>query len=214
MIRARSARALTAAALAGALLVASQAAAAPVDGETQFFLRQSACGAGNQSLSTTAGVGETQCGPQGGIPLNEVLHETGVVDKTVYTYSTSNGDGVPLVLDADRDIAGVVAAGEFIGGIGGVGESVVEITVSGTRLVNGRPRAETLGAVTSTQQVAPTSRRTLHEFALDVDQKFDEVTFTSFTISVAWRGKAYNRGQQGHNGSSWFTVPTVVDDGA
>ena len=221
MIRARSTRALTALALAGGLLVASQASAAPAAGDTQFFLRQDGCGAANPQqpgrLSTTAGSATEDtshgCGTIGGLPLTEVLATGLDTPPTPQDYTTENG--VPLVLDASRDVEGVLTTRSWTGGVGGVGDVVFEVRFTGVYTdARGRKATAVLGEGSFSSPASPTKTTNPVPFTFDVDDKWAGVTFSALTLSTAQRGANVNAGGQSLRGTSHVTVPTIVDDAA
>lgn len=205
--------ALAAGVLATALL-ATSALADTEQSSTQLFLKQEGCGATAESgvLSTEAGVedGADGCGVIGGLPLNEALHQ--VEDSaTADDYSTRPADGVPLVLDAARDLEGVFAVQSWTGGVGGVGEVVIELTLVGRTTVDGKAKSLVLGSGEFTESANPTATRVDVPFAFDLPEAQQGLTFTALTLSAVTRGANLNAGAQSLNGTSHFTVPTLVE---
>jgi hypothetical protein len=212
------ARTLAAAALAAGLLVASQAAAAPVEDATTFFLRSNGCGTTQEPgrLSTESGAPDADstegCGFIGGVPLDEAVYQAEGSSFTVLDFTTE--DGVPLTVDAERDVEGVFATRSWTGGVGGIGEVVADITFYATRIgANGKPQSVVIGQTTASATALPTS--TVYElpFAIDVPEALQGVELRSLTLSVALRGANWNASALKFNGSSYVAVPTLVDDG-
>ncbi|HWH27941.1 MAG TPA: hypothetical protein VNU26_03090 [Mycobacteriales bacterium] len=217
MTRARTARLLTVAAAVTSLFAGSQALAVPVEDTTTFFLRSNGCGATQESgrLSTESGAPEQDtsdgCGFIGGPPLDEIFYQLDGAPFTVNDFTTENG--VPLVVDASRDVSGVIATQSWTG-TGGIGEVVVDIEMFGTRIgSNGRPQSVELGSGTFSTTALPTE--TVYEvaFTLDLPDALQGTELQSITLTYAPRGANWNAQAAKYNGSSFVDVPTIVDDG-
>ena len=208
-------RTAVATALAAGLLAASTVSAAPVGDETTFFLRKDGCGATEEAgrLSVESGKdGSDGCGFIGGPPLDEAFYLADGTTLSVYDFTTV--DGVPLTLDASRDVSGVLATRSWTG-TGGAGEVVMDVALFATRIgTNGRPQSVPIGSGTFSTTALPTSTVYKVPFTLDVPDTLAGVEVTSLSLSVAPRGLNWNAGAQSYSGTSLMTVPTIVDDGA
>lgn len=203
--------AVAAAALATALF-ASTALAATEEDETTFFLRQQGCGSTAEAgrLSVDSGTDSANgCGTIGGIPLDEALHTLGAGARS-RDFTTENG--VPLTLDASRDVTGVIATRTWTGFVGGVGEVVLEVTLTGThRKPDGKLATKALGGGTFRKAASPTAARVDVPISLDVPAELDGLEFTSLTLNLVTRGANVNAGAQSLNGTSKITLPTLVE---
>ena len=199
-------------ALASGVLIASTASAAPVEGDSRFVLRMDDCGEAGR-LSIVAG---TDDGAHGcswtGLPFDEVFYD--VYGEVLDALDYSTEDGMPLVLDARRDVSGVISS-VSIGPAGRVGEVVVDVVLSGTRAgANGRPQTVELGVGTFSAQAVITSKTTRVPFTLDVPDEQSGVTFSSLQLTANIRGKNVNASGQSLNGTSYLDVPALVEDAA
>lgn len=216
MTRSRALRTLAAATLLGGLALAGGASAAPEESETTFFLRADGCGEEQEAgrLSTEQGDDTSDgCGPIGGVPVDGVFYEAAGEPLTVTDYTTE--DGVPLVLDAARDVQGVFALQSWTG-TPGAGELAVDLVLTAKRTdpVTGKSKQVTLGEGTFSTTVLP-STATVYSipFSFNVDNKLSG-TLTSLTLTAAPHGLSLNANAQSYKGTSFVTIPTVVDDGA
>lgn len=217
MTRARTVRLLSVAAAATGLLAASSALAVPVEDTTTFFLRANGCGTTAEAgrLSTESGAPDQDttdgCGVIGGLPLDEAIYQ---VDGAAAMEDFSTVDGVPLVVDAARDISGVIATQSWTGVVGGVGDVVVDIEMFATTIgSNGKPKSVVLGSGSFTTQALPTG--TVYEvpFTFDVADALQGAELRSIVLSVGVHGANWNATAAKYNGSSFVDVPTIVDDG-
>ncbi|MFP5219181.1 MAG: hypothetical protein ACLGIG_05510 [Actinomycetes bacterium] len=217
MTRARTARLLTVALAATGLFAASQALAVPVEDETRFFLRANGCGttaeAGRLSVESGAPEQDTTdgCGVIGGLPLDEAIYQ---LDGAATMEDFSTVDGVPLTLDAARDVSGVIATQSWTGVVGGVGEVVVELEMYATTVdpVTNKMKSVVLGSGSFSTQALPTA--TVYEvpFTFDVADALQGVELRSIVLSVGVHGANWNASAAKYNGSSFVDVPTLVED--
>jgi hypothetical protein len=210
-------RVLAAVALSTGLLVASNASAAPVAGESKFFLRSNGCGAAQEAgrLSLESGAPDkdtsTGCGVIGGVPLEEAFFLA--AGEPLFEYDFSTVDGVPLTVDAARDVTGTIATRSWTGRVGGVGEVVVEVEVLASRLdANGKKVGVPIGKGTFSTLALPNRTVNPIPFTFDVPESLQGVELTSISLTYGVHGANMNGGAQSYNGTSFVTVPTLVDD--
>lgn len=174
--------------------------------ETQFFLRREGCGSTYEPgrLSTFSGSDSADgCGTQGGIPLREVNYQLGSPDWVAYT--TENG--VPLYLDADRDVDGVIRAESWTGLVGGAGQTAADVRLTITD-INGN---STFFPVQNlTEIVTPNQNGYDLAFTYDLPEALDEVQVGSIVLDVAMHGANWNQHNLGLEGDSHMTVPTLI----
>ncbi|MBW3665313.1 MAG: hypothetical protein KY469_19640 [Actinobacteria bacterium] len=175
--------------------------------ETQFFLRRDGCGSTAEPgrLNTFSGPdGADGCGTIGGVPLREVNYQLGSPDWVDYT--TANG--VPLYLDADRDIEGVIRAESWTGLVGGVGQTAADVQMmlfdSGGTFLHQFPVQNLTAIVTPDQDGYDLP------FSYDVPADFDEAHVGSVVLSVAMHGANWNQHNLGLEGDSHVTMPTLI----
>lgn len=196
--------------LATLLALATVAAAPPgmTTSQTDLFLRMDGTGCTDTVtyLSTVAGQNEPGCGYVGGAPIGELYH-AGVAASTVKNFST-NSSGVPLVLDATRNITGVnrIVASSAANRTA-AGQVRVDVTATG-KLVGGSTTS--LGSHTVTITWDPTKGEVDIPFTIDVPDTLDARTLSSLSLDVDIRGLHVLTGYHRLNGQSKLTVPTYV----
>lgn len=207
--------ALAAAGLATALF-ASTALAATEQSETQFFLRSNGCGATQEAgrLSVVSGAPDQDtsdgCGVIGGLPLEEVFFQ--VDGAPLFEYSFSTVDGMPLTVDAARDLTGTISTQSWTGVVGGAGEVVVEVLVLASHLgADGKKTSVTMGEGTFRAVVLPNDPVTEIPISFDVPDALQGVELTAISLTYGVHGANVNGGAQSYNGTSVVTVPTLVD---
>jgi hypothetical protein len=189
------------------------AGADPVEDTTTFFLANAGadCGTGDQPfLTTQARTNDINCGYiGGGLPIGEVFNATGLGEGRVFATRASAG-GVPFVVDAARDVDGVITVrrGSQQGvGLPGGGQIVADIGL--------RVRAGTtwhnLGSQTLEAVAVPGGERVELPFTFDVPDTLDGATITGAEFDLDVRGVHLWHGFMELNGRSSFTVPTVVE---
>ena len=188
-------------------IVGMPAGAAP--SQQKLYLRSngaSACADQVLTLSTRRGGDESVCGYRNGAPFGEVYEQTGIDDGTKYFTGT---DGLPVTVDATRDVPGTIAVGAYLSGVGGgVGKLVLDVeltAVSGNSTV-------TLGSTTVEQDLDPA--KDVHElpFTIDVDDAVNGQELTSLSLGVDVRGLHMGHGFLTLDGMSHFTLPITVED--
>ena len=174
---------------------------APIPAQETFYLRGSGCGATESFwLSTTTGTDEYDgCGTIGGLPINEVLYQTGGAPSTF-----SAQDGVPVMIDASRDVTGTIRAESWTGaGTPGVGQVVVEVSLtgstdSGDSFVLGSGTFEAVNAAKDGVQFP---------FTFNLADELQGAQLSDLTISVEVHGANWNSSNLGLEGDSKFTLP-------
>lgn len=200
---------LSLAVLSSLFAIPAGAGATTAAAEKTFFLRASndeACADKVLSLSLRAGSGERVCGYRNGAPFGEIYQQTGVSDGTK---AFTGSDGLPVVVDATRDVAGTITVGAYVGGVGGgVGQVVLDIDVSGYAGTS----AVSLGSVVVEQALDPAKDDHEIPFTVDVPDGAEGKQLTSLTIAVDVRGLHMGHGFMTLDGKSHFTLPIVVED--
>ena len=198
------------AALFALAILAPAAMADPTYTETddRFYLRGTGCGAETDLyLSDKSGEDDYDgCGTIGGLPINEVLAAEGSGGETLTTRGTA-----PIIVDANRPLTVQIRTESWVGdGIPGAGQSVVDITVTGTPASDGGPFTlpVTLGSGTSEVLVVG-GDHALHTFELDLPDSVDRTTLTDLSLEISWHGANVNVNNLGMSGDSYFTVPTL-----
>ena len=173
----------------------------PIAAQETFYLRGSGCGATESFwLSTTTGTDEYDgCGTIGGLPFNEVLYRTGGAPMTF-----SAQDGVPVLVDASRDVTGTVRAESWTGtGTPGVGQVVVDVSLTGSTDAGD---GYVLGSGTF-EAVNDAKDGIQFPFTFNLADELQGVRLSDVTISVEVHGANWNSSNLGLGGGSKFTLP-------
>jgi hypothetical protein len=173
---------------------------AALPAQETYYLRGSGCGATESFwLSTTTGADEYDgCGTIGGLPANEVLFQAG---GNPMTFSAQ--DGVPVVVDASRDVTGTIRAESWTGpGTPGVGQVVVNVSLTGSTdrdsYVLGSGTFEAVNAAKDGVQFP---------FTFNLADELQGAQLTDLTLSVEVHGANWNSSNLGLEGASKFTLP-------
>jgi hypothetical protein len=174
----------------------------PVAADRTFYLRGSGCGATEVFwLSVESGSDEYDgCGIIGGLPAQEVFQEAS---------SFPSQDGLPVLLDASKNVTGQIRAESWFGaGIPGAGQVKVDVDLFGTKTTNqsvaiGSAAVEALNSGTDGVNVS---------FNIDIPANLDRVALKALTFQVLIHGANYNSGNLGLEGDSRFTLP-IFDPG-
>lgn len=181
-----------------------------VPADSTFYLRGSGCGATEQFwLSNESGTDEYDgCGIIGGLPLNEVIHQVdGPTPNAFTTREEGEEDGIPVVLDASRNVTGTIRAESWLGdGIPGVGQVIVEVdlfgvTATGDSVAIGSASVESMNTGADSANAA---------FTIDVPDAANLAELVELTLNVEVHGVNWNSGNLGLSGDSKFTLPTLV----
>ncbi len=189
--------------LALGVVAVGAADAAPAD---RFFLRNDAgvC-SGRPFLSRLIATGEPACGYVQGAPLGEVYHTTGDPSGPK-DYPAE--DGLPVTVDTDRDATGQIVIGPRTNPDGqrrGVGQIVVELTLTGTKagetVALGATKVETIAVPTDGSKTLP--------FTIDLQPSLGDVTLDGLNLRVNVRGVHALHGFTRLNGESFLDLPVV-----
>jgi hypothetical protein len=176
-------------------------------GERTFFLRGEGCDTTTDLyLSVSNGSdGYDGCGASFGLPLNEVNHQ--VYGTPADRFTTR--DGVPVTLDATRDVAGELRAEAwFDEDAPGLGQIVVDIMVHGITTTNAGVQ---LGS--TTEEAMNTGVYGVKiPFTLDIPAGLNRLTLKSLSIDVRVRGVNFNSSNLGLDAESKFTLPIVLPE--
>lgn len=185
--------------------VAGRAVFAPVaQSSTKFFLRRDACGGSdpqNTELSTKAGNpdGGDNCGFVGGSGVvngaSEMLFST--------DYTTTLGDGTPLILDSSRAINGVLDVENDVAGAG-------VMTIDFVLTADYQGQGPTVGTDTETLTITPTQSEYQVPFTIGPDSSLDKQELEGLDLHVYMHGPFADSGYTGLSGRSYFTVPTYT----
>jgi hypothetical protein len=167
-----------------------------------MYLRGTGCGATAVLwISTETGSDEYDgCGSQAGLPTREVLGGT---------LSFTSQDGVPVMLDASKNVTGQVRGESWVGpGVPGVGQVKADVDLYGTKANNqtvviGSGVFETLNTGTDGVNIP---------YTFDIAASLDRVVLTSLRMDVLIHGVNWNSGNLGLEGDSRFTLP-IFDPG-
>ena len=186
-------------------------APAPVQADATYFLRRDGeCGTDGVtflSLVDAPDVDPGSCGNSNyGIPANA----TGA-DPVVY--GTREADGVPVTLDATKDITGLVgvksrsAAAQGQGVRFGVGKTTLNVEMIGVTADG----PKTIGTAAVAYDVTPGTLDQIYEveFTIKPDAALDKVVFTSLSLALSNSGNSFSHGfYTTDNPSSYFKIGT------
>ena len=178
-----------------------------VASDRTFFLRGEGCGATQEFyLSVKSGAdGYDGCGAVGGVPFQEAFHQLDGPAPDTF----SSRDGVPVTLDAARDITGEIRGESWFGSlvpVPGVGQVVVDVTVHGIDSAN---KTVVIGSVTE-DAINDGKGGVQVPFTIDVPDAANQVELKSLSIDVEVRGANYNSGNLGLEGDSKFNLPILL----
>lgn len=178
-----------------------------VASDRTFFLRGEGCGATEEFyLSAKSGTdGYDGCGAVGGVPFQEVIHQVDGASPDTF----SSRDGVPVTLDAARDITGEIRGESWFGSlvpVPGVGQVVVDVTVHGIDSAN-----KTVMIGSASEAVINDGKAGVQvPFTIDIPDGQNQVELKSLSIDVEVHGVNYNSGNLGLEGDSKFLLPILV----
>jgi hypothetical protein len=175
----------------------------PPSSNRQFYLRGTGCGAtADLWLSTESGEDEYDgCGSQAGLPTREVLGGT-------LNFASAH-DGVPLLLDASKNVTGQVRGESWVGdGIPGVGQVKADVDLYG---VKAEGQTVTIGSGTYAALNTGTDG-VIIQYNFDIPANLDRVYLTDLRMDVLIHGVNWNSGNLGLSGDSHFTLP-IFDPG-
>lgn len=206
------ARLLLTAALLLVGLSAQAGASTLVPASTKLHQRQlgTDCGAAsNTALSLTAGgSSELGCGFIGGGPFGEAFHTAG--EDFGKTYSTQ-GEVAKQILDASRNVTGVVRVVPYVALNSTQGSGAGNITVDVTLTVErANGQTDVIGSSSKTVLTTPNASHQNITYDLDIPDALDKVTVTDLHLHVNIRGIHAAHGFNELRGNSNFVLPTFV----
>jgi hypothetical protein len=187
--------------IASAALGLALAPAAQADTATQTLnIARDACGGttpANPHLSLGLGVFTSGCGSL-----------VGILGGSATDYSTSAGDGVPVTLDTARPIHVAVTVASDPGVVlGGIGDEVVDFSLSGKR----GTKAVSLGDGSATTTADVMLRQTGHVYEFDLPLTAALAgTYSNLTLTLSVGGSQQS-GYIDYGGGSYIELP-VFDD--
>ena len=174
---------------------------APIPAQETFYLRGSGCGATESFwLSTTTGADEYDgCGAVGGVPANEVFYQLGGAPMTF-----SAQDGVPIMVDASRDLTGTIRAESWTGpNTPGIGQVLLDVSLTGSTDAGD---SYVLGSGTF-QAVNTATDGVQFPFTFNIGDEVQGAKLSDLTMSVEIHGANWNSSNLGLEGASKFTLP-------
>lgn len=188
------------------------APAAPVQADATYFLRRD-----NADCADPAGRYLSLVDAEDVDPGSCGNNFYGVIDGNVEeqdptAYGTREADGVPVTLDATKDITGLIgvksqsAQGQAVRI--GAGQANLHVELTG---VTTDGSTVTIGTADAAYQVTPGDLTQLYEveFTMKPDAALDKTTFTSLTLSLKNTGNSVNHGYYTtDNPASYFKMGT------
>jgi len=183
------------------LAIAGNAVFAPsTAGTSRFFLRRDGCGttADYPHLATTSA---TDGGDGCGLIFNSVVGLGGNADQGAFVDFPSS-DGLPVALDASRDVAGVIS-------LTGLGVGAAQVDVTLTALVGGQD--VTLGQTTSDLTVLdPTASSSPVPFTITPDAAYAGADVQALDLRVLVKGPYIYSGFIALSGASYVDLPSFA----
>jgi hypothetical protein len=166
---------------------------------SRFYLRRDGCGTSNDNphLSTTGG---TDGGDGCGLIVNAVVGLGGDADQGAFIDFPAT-DGMPLALDASRNITGVVD----LQGLG-LGAATVDVSMEG--LVNGEGVA--IGSDSETVVLDPTTGDNAVAFTIQPAATLGGADLQGVDLRVHIHGPQIYSGFVGLSGKSWVDLPSYA----
>jgi hypothetical protein len=178
--------------------VAGTVAFAAADPQTtRFYLRRDGCGttSDNPHLSTSSG---TDAGDGCGLIVNSVVGLGGDADQAAFIDFPAS-DGMPLALDASRNVTGVID-------ITGTAAGLSEIDVSLEALVNSQ--AVEVGSGTASAVLDPTASDNPVQFTIAPSTSLAGADLQALDLRVTIHGPSIDGGYIGLSGKSYADVPS------
>jgi hypothetical protein len=166
-----------------------------------FYVRRDGCGTSsdNPHLSISTG---TDAGSGCGSLINGVVGAGGDADAGAFVDYPSN-DGMPLSLDASRNITGTF---DIQGFVGPAQAGVMEADISMEALVNGNGVA--IGSVTEMVVLDPTASDNLIKFTIAPASALDKKDLSGIDLRLHLHGPYAFSGFVATNGLSFVNVPS------
>jgi len=166
-----------------------------------FYVRRDGCGtsADNPHLSISSG---TDAGSGCGSLINGIVGAGGEADAGAFVDYPST-DGMPLSLDASRNITGTF---DIQGFIGPAQAGVMEADVSMEALVNGE--GVDIGSVTEMVVLDPTASDNLINFTITPNAALDKTDLSGVDLRLHLHGPYAFSGFVATNGLSFVNIPS------
>jgi len=166
-----------------------------------FYVRRDGCGtsADNPHLSSSSG---TDAGSGCGSLINGIVGAGGDADAGAFVDYPST-DGMPLSLDASRNITGTF---DIQGFIGPAQAGVMEADVSMEALVNGE--GVDIGSVTEMVVLDPTASDNLINFTITPNAALDKTDLSGVDLRLHLHGPYAFSGFVATNGLSFVNIPS------
>lgn len=173
---------------------------------TKFYLNGNAASGKCTEAPTLStkldGSGSEGCGLEG-LPLDEVFYRAGSPDTTAY--STTKGDGMPMIADPKRKITGQVGTTSWTGVVGGAGTVDVDLEVDA---VTSTGQSLVVSTQKLTATVTPAGKAVANlPWSASFPKSLTGKTLVSFTVSVTIHGVYVNQGAKHYQGDSYVVVP-------
>ena len=169
-----------------------------------FFLRQEGCGttaeAGRLEPKSSAD-GATGCGTIGGVPVDEIAHQTG--EGLAEDFATV-GKGLPVKLDGARKVTGQLAAGSWVGEGVGVGEVTFDVAL---RMTTAAGTGVNFGETTVTGEITPGENVAMVPFTFTVPAGAAGAKIKSMVLTVEQRGANLGFSAKQLDGDSYLVLP-------
>jgi hypothetical protein len=166
----------------------------------QFYVRRDGCGTASDNPHLSIATG-TDAGSGCGSLINGVIGAGGDADAGAFVdYPTT--DGMPVTLDASRNITGTF---DIQGFVGPAQAGVMEADVSVEALVNGEGVA--VGSVTEMVVLDPTASDNLVNFTIAADRTLDKADVSGLDLRLHLHGPYMFSGFVATNGLSFVNVP-------
>jgi hypothetical protein len=166
---------------------------------TRFYLHRDGCGTSNDNphLSTTDG---TDAGDGCGIVIDSVVGLGGDADQGAFIDFPAS-DGMPLALDASRNVTGQLD-------ITGTAAGLVEVDFSMEALVGGQ--GVTVGTDSESFLLDPTASDNAVPFTIAPSATLANADLQGLDLRVHIHGPAADAGFIGLSGRSWTDVPSFA----
>lgn len=174
---------------------------------TTFFVRRDGCGTSNDNphLSVTKG---TDAGNGCGLTLTSIVGLGGVVDQSASVDFPSE-DGMPLTLDAGRNVTGTIDLESIAladGAGAGAGDLTVDISLEA--LVGGSGVA--IGSTSQTVVITPVAADYPVQFTVQPNSALNKTDLSGVDLRVHVQGPFVFSGFIGNSGASWVVLPSYT----
>src|SRR5579862_611863 len=166
---------------------------------TRFYLRRDACGTSNDNphLSTASG---TDGGDGCGLIVNSVVGLGGTADQAAFIDFPAT-DGMPLALDASREVSGVID-------IEGTAAGLSQVDVSLEALVGGQ--AVDIGSASESTVLDPTASDNRVPFTIQPAAGLAGADLQALDLRVHIQGPNIDAGFIGLSGKSYVDMPSFT----